>query len=148
MGHRLLASPELQALMPEAMRRLWVWHALEETEHKAVAFDVYQEVYGDARTRNAWLVISTLGLMGTVLRFQAELLKHDGLAKKPSIWLKGMWRLWGPGGILLPLVPAWLSYFKRDFHPWQVDDSALIERYRREFDDEAAYNKANKRAAS
>jgi predicted metal-dependent hydrolase len=141
MGHRLLASPELQAMMPASMRRLWVWHALEETEHKAVAFDVYQEVFGDLRTRNMWLVISTLGLMSTVLRFQTELLKHDGLAHKPSIWLKGMWRLWGPRGILLPLVPAWLSYFKADFHPWQVDDSALIQRYRTEFDEAASYTK-------
>jgi predicted metal-dependent hydrolase len=138
MGHRLLADPDLQASMPESMRRLWVWHALEETEHKAVAFDVYQEVFGDTRTRNLWLLISTLGLMGTVLRFQTELLKHDGLAHKPTLWLKGMWSLWGPRGILLPLVPAWLSYFKPGFHPWQVDDSALIQRYRAEFD-EASY---------
>jgi uncharacterized protein len=144
MGHRLLESSELQAQMPEAMRRLWVWHALEETEHKAVAFDVYQEVYGDTRTRNTWLLISTLGLMSTVLRFQAALLKHDGLAHKPSIWVKGLWRLWGPRGILLPLVPAWLSYFKADFHPWQVDDSALIARYRAEFDDAALYAKRAK----
>jgi predicted metal-dependent hydrolase len=142
MGHHLLSRPDQQALMPESMRRLWLWHALEETEHKAVAFDVYQEVYGDTRTRRTWLVISTLGLMGTVLRFQNELLKHDGLAHKPSIWLKGMWRLWGPRGLLLPLVPAWLSYLKSDFHPWQVDDSTLIQHYRAEFDQAASFTKS------
>nr|WP_317622487.1 MULTISPECIES: metal-dependent hydrolase [unclassified Ketobacter] len=31
---------------PDALK-LWLWHALEENEHKAVAFDVYQQVSGN-----------------------------------------------------------------------------------------------------
>ena len=28
------------------MYHLWMWHAVEENEHKAVAFDVYEAMYG------------------------------------------------------------------------------------------------------
>src|SRR3954467_11582874 len=35
----------------EAVRDLFVWHALEESEHKAVAFDVYKAVGGTERMR-------------------------------------------------------------------------------------------------
>ena len=35
----------------DAVRDLFVWHALEESEHKAVAFDVYRAVGGGERLR-------------------------------------------------------------------------------------------------
>jgi hypothetical protein len=38
------SDPQLWAGTPEEILRLWRWHAMEETEHKAVAFDVFQEV--------------------------------------------------------------------------------------------------------
>lgn len=141
MGHHLLSRPELQEAMHPAIRDLWIWHAVEETEHKAVAFDVFQEVYGDYKTRTLWLLISTLGLCTSVSVLQYHLLRRDGLADKPAIWLKGLWRLWGPKGLLLPLVPAWLSYFRPDFHPWDIDDSALIEQYRKRFEELDLYTK-------
>ncbi|MEY4512995.1 MAG: hypothetical protein RLZZ450_5117, partial [Pseudomonadota bacterium] len=46
-------------------------------------------------------------------------------------WAKGLWRLWGPSGLLLDMLPQWLEYFRRDFHPWQQDDSPLIADYER-----------------
>ena len=30
----------------ESIRNLWLWHSIEETEHKAVAFDLYESIYG------------------------------------------------------------------------------------------------------
>src|SRR5436305_5798028 len=35
----------------EEVKNLFLWHALEESEHKAVAFDVYKAVGGSERTR-------------------------------------------------------------------------------------------------
>ena len=28
------------------IRNLWLWHSVEETEHKAVAYDMYEYLYG------------------------------------------------------------------------------------------------------
>lgn len=37
-------APEDLALFDVQLRKIWTWHAIEETEHKAVAFDVYQSL--------------------------------------------------------------------------------------------------------
>ncbi|MEC7119050.1 MAG: metal-dependent hydrolase, partial [Pseudomonadota bacterium] len=35
-----------QSMTDETIQNLWLWHSVEETEHKAIAFDVYQYLYG------------------------------------------------------------------------------------------------------
>ncbi len=30
----------------ETMKTMWLWHAIEENEHKAVAYDVFEGVFG------------------------------------------------------------------------------------------------------
>lgn len=134
MGDLLLNEPDMQAMVPEAIRPLWLWHALEEAEHKAVAFDVYQEVYGDYATRVAFLVIATVGLVGGALSLQRILLKHDGLANNPRVVAQGLRELFGKQGYLTRLIPNWLQYFRPDFHPWQHDNSELVARYRARFE--------------
>src|SRR5204863_9736384 len=55
----LLGDPEARAEgAHEGVRHLLMWHALEESEHKAVAFDVYKAVGGSERMRKAamWVV--------------------------------------------------------------------------------------------
>src|SRR5260370_39126374 len=48
----LLTSEETRALFGDnEVRNLFLWHALEESEHKAVAFDVYKAVGGGERMR-------------------------------------------------------------------------------------------------
>src|ERR1700722_6051261 len=48
----VLSSQETRDLFGhEAVKDLFVWHALEESEHKAVAFDVYRAVGGTERMR-------------------------------------------------------------------------------------------------
>ncbi len=42
---QLLVNTYIQELMTDkTMSTMWYWHAIEENEHKAVAFDVYEGV--------------------------------------------------------------------------------------------------------
>ena len=53
--------------MSEPYRSLWMWHAVEELEHKAVAFDVYGAMGGGYLRRTAlMLVVSPLFLLRIV----------------------------------------------------------------------------------
>ncbi len=48
----------------QAVKNLFVWHALEESEHKAVAFDVYKAVGGSERLRVVTMNFLRVGFVG------------------------------------------------------------------------------------
>src|SRR5205823_8766770 len=59
LAETLLTDPEARAeIGHDGVRYLLMWHALDESEHKAVAFDVYKRVGGSERMRVAmmWLI--------------------------------------------------------------------------------------------
>jgi len=60
MAHDLLEHPERSDGVDENFKQLWRWHAIEETEHKAVAFDVYQAVGGGYFRRVFNMLIVTI----------------------------------------------------------------------------------------
>jgi predicted metal-dependent hydrolase len=128
-GRILLTREDVRAMIHPELRAIWLWHALEEIEHKAIAFDVYQEVFDDDTTRRAALILATGAFLTFTHYCQYQLLKRDGLANKPSVWAKGLWKLWGPKGLGRSAIPTWVEYLRRDFHPWQEDDSALIAEF-------------------
>lgn len=127
----MLEHEDLRERLHESVRDLWVWHAVEETEHKAVAWDLYQDVGGDYATRVTAMLRATLLLAYTTTRFQAAFLRRDGLSRNPMVWAKGIWRLWGYKGYLSRLAPAYLSYFRPNFHPWKIDNSPVAKAWRR-----------------
>lgn len=43
-AHLLLSVPSVGERMDPYMKEFWKWHAVEEIEHKAVAFDIFKEV--------------------------------------------------------------------------------------------------------
>lgn len=51
LGGYILKHPEVLSTLDEDAMKLWVWHAIEEIEHRSVAFDVYQQLYADQRLR-------------------------------------------------------------------------------------------------
>lgn len=72
-----LTGDELQFAAPE-LRRLLEWHAVEELEHKAVAFDVLKEVSPGYAVRAAGMVIAVTVLSGFWIFCVNELMKQDG----------------------------------------------------------------------
>lgn len=139
MAESWLNHPELRAECHENVRALWTWHALEELDHKAVAFDVYQAAKGPYQLRAIVMLFVTIGLISQISAFHLGLMAHDGELKNWRSWSKGLWKYWGPRGYFTKLLPAYLRYFRRDFHPWEIDSSALIARFEQEL---APYFKA------
>lgn len=111
--------------------RLWRWHALEEIEHKAVAFDTFVAVTRELTGYQRWkfrslvLLLVTGEFLSERVRFMKRFFKQDGI-NTPAIWIRTFWYLLVYPGLLRQVFPAWLSYFRPNFHPWQVDDRELI----------------------
>lgn len=122
----------LEGANPE-MARLWRWHAMEETEHKAVAFDVYREVAG--RGPVAWLrrcftmlMVSTM-MQLTIFAFLLTVSIRDRSVFKLSGWWSLFWALWVTPGGMRRQFPRYWQFFKPGFHPWQIDNYHQIERW-------------------
>lgn len=130
LANRLLKDPALLESMHPKVRQLWMWHAIEEIEHKAVAYDLYEDVIGSYRLRVRVLLAASLALASYTGRYTWAFLKKDGLHRNPRVLARGLWRLFGFRGLLTRTVPDFLSFLRPDFHPWQDDNSALIQAWK------------------
>jgi predicted metal-dependent hydrolase len=130
-AHELLVDPVHLAGGDPQLAALWRWHASEEIEHKGVAYDVWLHATRDWSGWQRWRVRSLLMLMITArfVTFRCQevldLLAQDGLTGWRMKLRLGHFLLWRPG-ILRRALPAWLAWFRPGFHPWQIDDRAVI----------------------
>jgi predicted metal-dependent hydrolase len=107
------------------VRAMYAWHAIEEVEHKAVAFDVLTKVAkaGYLR-RNIPMFLVTFGFPFTVARILNHMLEVDGFSRwqRAKLWAQGLWWFYKPGGLFMPTLGYYASYYKPGFHPWKVKE--------------------------
>ena len=115
--------------MDPALAPLWRWHALEEAEHKAVAFDVLMQVAPSRLRRIAAMAIATFFLALETLLRTAYLLARDRLLFDRPTWRAGRRFLFGEKGLLVGTGADYRAWYRRDFHPDAVDDAALIAHF-------------------
>lgn len=104
---------------------LWRWHAVEETEHKSVAFDVYAVSGGCPKRLRRTLKYATLNFLRDNFRAVRTTLRHDGHG--PGVFAGGLWYLFGWPGILRRLVPEWTTFLFPGFDPPKEGDAALVD---------------------
>ncbi len=118
-----------QSFSPE-IRNLYLWHSIEENEHKTVAFDVYQAVGGSYLLRASIMIPTTMIFFAVILWFQGRLLAKDGQLLNIRQNLKGLNYNFGRKGVLSRLLPQYLDWFKPNFHPSHHDTKALLDDWR------------------
>lgn len=124
----ILEHPDFLEGMDDRMLPLWLWHAVEESEHKSVAFDVYQNQVDNYWVRTSEMAITTVEFIGFTIFHYFQL--RAGMDDKRDLRsvARGLNWLVGKPGWLRRLGPSYLAYFKRDFHPSKRDSSALREK--------------------
>lgn len=115
------------------MRKMWLWHAIEESEHKAVAFDVYQKVGGDYATRAVFMVIASTILAIVAGEQQVRLMAQDKQLFNLKSWGRGIWSLFGNKGFMSELTVQYLDYFRPGFHPNDHESEALEQKWKAHF---------------
>lgn len=129
----VLTSEEIRDLMgAEAVRDLFVWHALEESEHKAVAFDVYKAVGGGERLRVFTMNFFRYGfVLGMAVAVVLSLLRDRATYRRGR--LRKSWRRVRASPIMDPALWRRLKDYNRpDFHPDDSDTNELVETWRTE----------------
>lgn len=119
----LLGRPEVLRGSEERLVTLWLWHASEESEHRATAFDLYRALGGNEQWRLRLFRMVTLYFMLDLARQTVNNLWHDGSFWRVSTWTGAVRFLLGRGGLVRSMVGPWRRYLRADFHPSQQDDS-------------------------
>jgi hypothetical protein len=131
LGELVLTNEEVRALFGHpAVRDLFVWHALEESEHKAVAFDVYKAVGGSERTRVLTMkLLRYVFVLVMVVQVAASLL-GDPATYRPG-QLRPSWRRFLRSPLMSKELWAQLrDYDRPDFHPEDRENAELVAQWR------------------
>lgn len=112
--------------MDPRMAKIWAWHAIEESEHKAVAFDVYKAVGGRESVRlQEMLVVSVIFPVFTSIHL-VQLMKEDGQLGNLKSWAGAVSYMWGKPGVFRKLLPSYFKFYSPKFHPWNHDARTLV----------------------
>jgi len=120
----------------EKGRAMWMWHMLEESEHKDIAYDVYQILNGSYPLRIAGFALAFVTILGGVTLGAALLpfLRRPANVVSPAFWAEAkqsIGLLFGPKmGVFGSTMPHIFDYFRRDFHPSDHDTSAYLAYYK------------------
>lgn len=144
----LLSDEEARAMFGfQAAQDLFVWHALEECEHKAVAFDVYRAVGGGERLRIWTMKFVRFGLVvGLVVQVALAMLFDRATYRRGGVLrsIRGFSRS--------PLLTREMwnrlcEYDRPGFHPDDRNTDELLEHWRSELFGEAGRLNSNLKAA-
>ena len=109
---------------------LLLWHALEESEHKAVAFDVFRAVGGTERQRRRAMNLVCLNLLlGATVLLASSVLRDPDARRPRTLWAS--LRRFRSAPILRR--DTWRSiraYNRPGFHPNDRDTRDLVEQWR------------------
>lgn len=120
----LVATPEVADV--------FLWHALEECEHKAVAFDVYRSVGGSERTRRITMNIITVGFIGGMTIQVVLSMLGDRATYRRGRLRQSIRRLRGNPFLRRDVWRRLRDYNRTDFHPDDHNTDDVLERWREE----------------
>lgn len=132
---QLLVNKHIQELMTdETMSTMWYWHAIEENEHKAVAFDVYEGVFGKGIKAYALRTSSLVFAMTLIFLIQSSfvlrLLKQDKKLNLDELSVIYKYAYSPSKGIITGMAKEMLAYFKPGFHPNDLDTVGLLKTWK------------------
>ncbi len=128
MAEEFLLKYDALDQMDPRIAPIWAWHAIEESEHKAVAFDVYKAIGGSEFTRvTEMMIVSVLFPLFSAVHL-VQLMKEDGQLGNMKSWLGAVNYMWGRPGVFRKLLPSYFKFYSPRFHPWNHDARGLVEK--------------------
>ncbi|MGN6606656.1 MAG: metal-dependent hydrolase [Jatrophihabitans sp.] len=130
LGETLLSDARAQELLGTSeVREMLLWHALEESEHKAVAFDVYRAVGGSEQLRIRVMRMVTVGFLARTTFYTLLSLAGDRAAYNPVRLVRSLAGLRHSPFLAKEVRERIKAYNRPGFHPDDIDSTALLERW-------------------
>lgn len=135
LAHQIISDEKiLESTFPE-FSELFTWHAIEEIEHKGVAFDLFKEIGGSEKIRKRMLVLATVGLSLHLVELIIKMHIKDKHWPSLHEWRVAFRALFGSNGIIRKMWPHYKAFYRDDFHPWSHDNMYLIKGWQQRYPD-------------
>ncbi len=146
MAELFFAEKSVMAGADPRLRAMLAWHAVEEMEHKAVAFDVMKKVAKVGYFQRCLAMshaILGFGLFTLIAPWLLLRMEGFSFSQRLRLMLKrGGWMFGLRRGVFPRLIPMLLSYYRPGFHPNKLKTvhnyHTWVEVYEREHDPLAA----------
>lgn len=130
LAETLLSEQRAQDLLGSTeVRGMLLWHAVEESEHKAVAFDVYRTAGGGEGHRIWVMRLVSAGFVLAVAAHTVASLLADRATYQPARLLRSLAALRHSPFLSRAVLRRVRAYNQRGFHPDDNDNTALLERW-------------------
>lgn len=116
--------------IPDQVKDLFRWHALEECEHKAVAYDVYRDCVDSEAIRIATMQALTALLAMVAFVALATTPLTDRSARNPVRFVKSLVNLRNSPFARKRIALRLLAYYRPGFHPDDRDTEGLVSAWR------------------
>jgi len=132
LGNFILSNPQILERAPADMALIWGWHSVEETEHKAVCFDLYQAAGGGWLRRVLVFILVTLDFIFLFARLYFSLLYRDHClrpSRLPGTIGQSLKFFFGGSGVAWHLLWHGSRYLSPLFHPWNQDNRQRLQEW-------------------
>lgn len=130
LAEQWLTDDRFQKTSDPEMLKLWYWHALEELEHKSVAYDVFEKVGGTRSERLLAGPLVVAALLPGVAFSWAWLVARDRERLNLHEHRRGLRELFGRRGFISSILPEMPDFVHPRFHPAHHDTTALENQWR------------------
>lgn len=132
----LLTDDQMLDLLGRSdVRQILLWHAFEECEHKAVAFDVYQAVGGTERTRLRAMRIATVIFLAEMVIQTVRSMARDRASYNPRRLLASL-NDFRKSPLLSAATRCRIAAYTRPgFHPDDWDSTEILDHWSKELFD-------------
>lgn len=130
LAESILSNPDSREMFGPVISDLFLWHALEESEHKAVAFDVFRAAGGTEKERVRAMRQTRIPLLVSM-----AVMVSLSLARDRATWRRGVlrrsWREFRASPWMQrEMWDRLKDYDRPGFHPTDRDTTALVEEWR------------------
>jgi uncharacterized protein len=130
LAETLLTDPRAQELLGTSeVRSMLLWHALEESEHKAVAFDVFRAVGGTEKLRIRVMRAVTFSFLFAAIAQSILSMLADRATYNPRKLFPSLARLPSSPFLSRDMRRRIVAYNRPGFHPNDHDNSELLEKW-------------------
>ena len=126
-GLIILEKGVIETGVDERMRKVWLWHSLEEMDHRDIMFDIYKYFGGGYLRRVAMMMFLATLVLWEQFKIRNGLLWQSGHFFDWGV-RKNSWKfLWGKNGFHRHMAEELLKWMHPNFHPLQIKYQKALE---------------------